>query len=171
MPFRSSLMTKVLPQSLVELWQNSHVSLRSKLCLPCSNKDCPVWTDTRCHVGSLIVPFDASHPTTGPMLPASDILHVMKCFLIPSRCTAMENEWFKECVSNRSPGTRFPSIICYSSSLFPPCLFSYKHPARGLKALSYLKYVNTCQLWTLSIWECFSSLGEKTLQREHLVLF
>lgn len=113
-----------------------------------------------------------SHPTTGPMLPVSDMTPTTAYEVFSNSFTLYSNgEWFKECVSNRSPGTPFPSVICYSFSLFPPCLFSYKHPARGLKALSYLKYVNTCQLWTLSIWECFSSLGEKTLQRERWCYF
>lgn len=103
-----------------------------------------------------------SHPTTGPMLPASAMTPSTAYEVLSNFFTLYSNgEWFKEYVSNRSPGTPFPSIICYSFSLFPPCLFSYKHPSRGLKALSYLKYVNTCQIWTLSIWECFSSLGRK----------
>lgn len=45
-----------------------------------------------------------------------------------------------------------------------------KHHARGLEALFYLKYVNTCQLWMLSIGSVFPLQGKKQCSSKVCIL-
>lgn len=107
-----------------------------------------------------------SHPTTGPRPPVIWLQPLpKKCFLITSCCTA-NGEGFKECISNRSPGILFPSIIYCSFSLSPPCLFSYKHPAQRSRS-SFISQIckHLSTLDTVHLRVFFFSRGEKIAMR------
>lgn len=125
------------------------------------------------------IPGAFQSPSLGPLMQgAASIYHR---FIgpwwpgLPTACKAPCN-YFTLCsngghngsIPNRSPKTFFQTVYNLLQLFFPfPWhLYVCKHHARGLEALFYLKYVNTCQLWTLSIWECFSPAGKKAVQLE-----